>query len=389
MSRVSSQRDGALAAVCVVSPGGAGPGRGRGRGPSLGWRALRRSAASGGTVPRRLSRSSMTERADAVFVGSVYPGARVSLQIRNISHFKGAAESRQGAVLCLSDIETKSPSSAEEQILNMAAAGVIEPSDSPWASPAVLVKKKDNSWRFFVDYRRLNAARQAASPPVLQTALITAPVLAYPDANRPFILDMDSSNVGVGAVLSQQSDNGEQEARAQLAPTVATLQAIDGEAGCLPLSPAQVQEEQERDAALIHVRSWLAAGKQPEWAYVAALDTETRVYHSQWAVWFWLSVRSPRSGGLGLSNRLPARGKKSSHGSRLLCSAEKEKNDPRRDQPTGKNNGFSRYHRLQTEGGALGVTAPVYAVHVRGGNGGAARRARSLPSCFRERTQVS
>ncbi|KAJ8387232.1 hypothetical protein AAFF_G00159510 [Aldrovandia affinis] len=44
----------------------------------------------------------------------------------------------------------------------------------------------------------------------LQTALIMAPMLAYPDANRPFILDTDASNVGVGAILSQPSDSGEQ-----------------------------------------------------------------------------------------------------------------------------------------------------------------------------------
>ncbi|KAJ8400166.1 hypothetical protein AAFF_G00398600 [Aldrovandia affinis] len=97
---------------------------------------------------------------------------------------------------------------------------------------------------------------------ILQTALITAPVLAYPDANRPFILDTDASNVGVDAILSQPRDSGEQEARAQLAPMVATLRTIDGEAGCLPLSPVQVQvqEEQECDVALTQVRSWLAAG---------------------------------------------------------------------------------------------------------------------------------
>lgn len=50
---------------------------------------------------------------------------------------------------------------AERQVINdqvndMLSCGIVQPSHSPWASLVVLVKKKDGSIRFCVEYYKAN-----------------------------------------------------------------------------------------------------------------------------------------------------------------------------------------------------------------------------------------
>ena len=44
----------------------------------------------------------------------------------------------------------------EEVTNRLLDVGLVQPSNYPFSSPIVLVKKKDGSWRMCIDYRKLN-----------------------------------------------------------------------------------------------------------------------------------------------------------------------------------------------------------------------------------------
>lgn len=63
-------------------------------------------------------------------------------------------------------VSAKEKEIVNNQVQEMLKHNIIRPSKSPWASPVVLVKKKDQTWRFCVDYRKLNAVTKKNNYPL-------------------------------------------------------------------------------------------------------------------------------------------------------------------------------------------------------------------------------
>jgi len=55
----------------------------------------------------------------------------------------------------------------EKILQEMLEAGVVRPSQSPYSSPIVLAKKRDDTWRLCVDYKQLNKCAVLNKFPIL------------------------------------------------------------------------------------------------------------------------------------------------------------------------------------------------------------------------------
>lgn len=53
-----------------------------------------------------------------------------------------------------------------EKLDKMLALGIVEPSETPWSSPNILVKKKYSQKRFIVDYPKVNAVSEKDAYPL-------------------------------------------------------------------------------------------------------------------------------------------------------------------------------------------------------------------------------
>nr|GEZ57517.1 putative reverse transcriptase domain-containing protein [Tanacetum cinerariifolium] len=79
--------------------------------------------------------------------------------------------------------------------------GFIRPSTSPWGAPVLFVKKKDGSFKMFIDYRELNKLTVKNRYPLPR---IDDLFDQLQEGNDDFVIYCDASHQGLGAVLMQR-----------------------------------------------------------------------------------------------------------------------------------------------------------------------------------------
>ena len=92
---------------------------------------------------------------------------------------------------------------ATRQVSEMLEAGILEPSDSPFSFPVIMVKKKDGSMRLVCDFRRLNAQTVYQAGPSHITMDDLQQTLGFKGARILSSLDLRS---GYNQIVTKESD---------------------------------------------------------------------------------------------------------------------------------------------------------------------------------------
>ena len=84
----------------------------------------------------------------------------------------------------------------KKELDEMMAQGIIEESDSPWASPMLYVPKADGTHRLVVDFRRLNAV---SKPDIYPLPRINDVIAALHGAKYFTSLDLKKKFLAIGS----------------------------------------------------------------------------------------------------------------------------------------------------------------------------------------------
>ena len=126
------------------------------------------------------------------------------------------------------------------QLRSMQENGVIQPSKSPWASPVVLVRKRDGSHRLCVDYRSLNAVTKRDNFPLPRID----DLLDVLGQSKYFsTIDLASGFWQIQLHPNSQEKNHRAFMSSESCPSVSQMHQPYSNASCNKLSPASTQSK--------------------------------------------------------------------------------------------------------------------------------------------------
>jgi len=100
-------------------------------------------------------------------------------ELEEFNHIKGQTDKTEHVIRLKTDVPIKQryrprnpamQAIIDQEVEQMLRDGIIEPLQSAWSSPIVIVKKRDGKSRFCIDFRRVNEVTERDAYPLPQIA---------------------------------------------------------------------------------------------------------------------------------------------------------------------------------------------------------------------------